>query len=68
MSENWATIFTTDKEYQAQIIAALLEENEVICQVVNKKDAAYLFGEIEIMVPAEWVIKAKAIIQKSEIH
>ncbi len=68
MSENWATIFTTDKEYQAQIIVALLEENDIICQVVNKKDAAYLFGEIEIMVPAQWVIKAKAIIHKSEIH
>jgi hypothetical protein len=62
MDKNWVKIISTKDAYKAEIYKGLLEENEIDVVLMNKQDSAYLFGEIDIYVIAEHVIKAKHII------
>jgi hypothetical protein len=68
MAGNWVKIHTVAQEYEAEIIKSILAEKEIDCVIVNKKDSAYLFGEIEIFVDVEDAFKAKQFIMnlKSE--
>jgi uncharacterized protein involved in tolerance to divalent cations len=67
MENDWVVIFTTSKQYEAEIINGLLTENEVECVVVNKQDSAYLFGEYELFVNREDILKAKTLIQNIDL-
>jgi hypothetical protein len=68
MENNWVIVHTVAQEYEAELIKSLLEQNNIDCVIVNKKDSAYLFGEIEIFVDVEDAFIAKQVIQnlKSE--
>jgi hypothetical protein len=68
MENNWVKIYTVSQEYEAEMIKGILDENEIGCVIVNKKDSAYLFGEIEIYVDVEDTFIAKQFIlnQKRE--
>jgi hypothetical protein len=61
---NWVIVYTTDQEYKAAIIQAVLEEGEIPSQLMNQKDTSYQFGEISIYVPSDMVISALDVIQK----
>ena len=67
MNENWQSIYSTQYEYKAEIIKAVLEENNIKCFVLSKKDSAYLFGEIELYVSPDNVLKAKKIIERDKL-
>ncbi len=58
--------YTTDKLYQAEIIKEILIDNHIRSIIMNKKDSAYNFGEIEIYVKANNIIKAKQLINEFE--
>lgn len=62
MDNNWIKIYSTTDIYKAEIYKGILEENDIKVILLNKQDSAYLFGEIEIYVLADNVIKAKRII------
>jgi hypothetical protein len=63
--EQWEKVFGTNAEYQAGILKALLEEENIVSIVVNKQDSSYLsFGEIEVYVKSEDVLKAKQLATK----
>ena len=62
MSEDWINIFTSSKLYEIELIRGLLLENDIESFVINKQDSAYLFGEIELLVQFNDVLKAKQII------
>jgi hypothetical protein len=64
MVGNWVKIHVVSQEYEAEIVKGLLEESDIDCVIVNKKDSAYLFGEIEIFVDVENAFLAKQIITK----
>jgi hypothetical protein len=68
MENNWVIVHTVAQEYEAELIKSLLVQNNIDCVIVNKKDSAYLFGEIEIFVDVEDAFIAKQVIQnlKSE--
>jgi hypothetical protein len=65
MTERQSCVYTTDKEYLAVIVQAILEENEIPSFVLNQRDSVYQVGEIKIFVPAEFTIKALDIIGKN---
>ena len=67
MENDWVVIFTTSKQYEAEIINGLLTENEIESVVVNKQDSAYLFGEYELFVNREDILKAKTLIQNIDL-
>jgi len=63
--EQWEKVYSTNAEYQAEILKALLEEENIVSIVVNKQDSSYLsFGDIEVYVKSEDILKAKQISTK----
>ena len=60
--ETWELIFSTATLYQAEILKSLLEEENIISVIINKQDSSYLsFGEIELYVKQDDVLRAKQI-------
>ncbi|MBN2174877.1 MAG: DUF2007 domain-containing protein [Bacteroidales bacterium] len=62
MDSNWIKIFSTSAQYKAEIIRGLLIDNDIEAIIVNKQDSAYLFGELEIFVHVDSVLKAKHVL------
>lgn len=67
MDSNWVNVYSTNLEYKAEIMKALLEEEDIQAILINKKDSAYLFGDIELYVHSDNVIKANRIITHEEL-
>ena len=68
MDEQWEVIFCCTTAYQAEILKAILEENEIPSFVINKKDSSYLFGDIEVYVQRNDVLIAKQIVNQFEAN
>ena len=68
MEEQWVVIFRCTAPYKAELLKAVLEENEIPTVVINKKDSSYLFGEIEVYVTQDDVMKAKQIVNRFEAN
>ena len=66
MDKNWVKIFSTGVTYKAEHLKGLLLENDIEAVIINKKDSAYLFGELELYVYADEAVKAKHIITTHE--
>jgi len=62
MSENWEVIYSTNQLYEAEMVKEMMADNEIECVIMNKMDSTYGFGEIELCVPTEEVLKAKQLI------
>lgn len=62
MDTNWVKIFSTGEYYKAELVKGLLLENEIECIIMNKQDSAYLFGELELYVQAEFAVRANHIL------
>ena len=59
-------IFRTHEDHLARLIVMKLEEEGMQVFYINKKDSSYNnFGQIELYVQREDVVKAKYIIDKS---
>lgn len=67
MDSNWVNVYSTNLEYKAEIMKALIEEEGIQVILINKKDSAYLFGDIELYVHNDHVIKANRIITREEL-
>lgn len=64
MDKNWVSIFNTPEIFKAELAKGLLEENEIECVLINKKDSFYHFGEIELFVKRDDILKAKYILKE----
>ncbi|MCE2496411.1 MAG: DUF2007 domain-containing protein [Flavobacteriales bacterium] len=62
---NLVQVYTTDKEYQAQLLTDKLRENGIEPFRLNKRDSMYPIGYIEIQVASEDVEKARTLIEES---
>lgn len=68
MEKDWTLVYTVDTSYKAQLVQEILEENDIISVVMNKKDSAYLsFGEVEIYVNRTNAEKANKLLLESKI-
>lgn len=67
MHENWQKIYSSQFEHKIEIVKAVLEDAGIQGVVVNKKDSFYLFGELELYVNPDHVIKAKRIINEESL-
>jgi hypothetical protein len=63
MYSDWVIIFTTPQIWEAELIKSVLHQNNIECISLNKRDSAYLIGEVEIYVSTSDVLNAKHIIQ-----
>ncbi len=63
MSE-WQKVFQDKQEYRAEIVKAVLSDNEIQAVLLTKKDSAYQFGHYEVLVSPDHVIRALKIINE----
>lgn len=55
---DWQAVFKDDREHRAEIVKAVLDDMEMNPVVVNKKVSQYGFGNFEIFVAPEHVMRA----------
>ncbi len=68
MEKDWVHIYTSSIEHQAQIVQAVLADNEIKAVLMNKKDSAYtMIGDVELYVNSNDVLRAKHIIKENEL-
>lgn len=62
--KGWQTIFRTDQAWQAEIVKAVLEDNNMTPVIISKRDSSYNnFGQYEVHVAADDVLRALQIIK-----
>ena len=64
MEKDWVLIFSTTEDFIAELARGILNENDIQNVVVDKKDRFYHFGEIEIYVHRDNIIKAKYLLKE----
>ena len=64
MGKDWALVYSTGQIYQAEMVKDILEDNAMEVVLLNKQDSFYLFGDIEIYVRPEDIIRAKFLIKE----
>lgn len=64
MDNNWRKVYSTGTLYKAEIVKDVLEENDIQAVLLNKQDSFYHFGDIEIYVQPDDVIRAKFLIKE----
>jgi hypothetical protein len=68
MNPDLVHIYSAGKSYQAELIRQKLADHEIPSFIVNKQDSAYMFGDIELFVHRDHVIRAKMLIREFEEH
>lgn len=59
--------YTSNKDYEIQIVKDILDDNGIESITINKQDMAYLFGDIELYVHRDNIITAKRIIETNKL-
>ncbi len=67
MDSNWRKIYSNTLEHRVKIVQAVLDDAGISSVIMNRKDSAYLFGDLELYVQAENVIRAKQIINRESL-
>lgn len=68
MEENLVHIYSTGQPYTAELVRQKLVDNNIGAFLVNKQDSIYKFGEVELYVNRDDVIRAKMLIKEFEDH
>ena len=64
MLKNKVLVYIADQCYKANLLSDVLAVNDIQSYIINKKDRNYLFGDVELYVDADDVIRAKPLIDK----
>ena len=65
MEKDWVIAYESRQEYLADIARTVLSDNDIESVIINKKDSVYnSFGDIEVYVNRDNLIRAKQILQK----
>jgi hypothetical protein len=67
LKDNWVVIYSSVYIHKVEIIQALLKEEDIDSIILNKRDSTYLFGEIELYVAIDNVLKSKQLISNNEL-
>ena len=66
MEENLVYIYSTGQPYTAELVKQMLIDNNIGAFLVNKQDSTYKFGEVELYVDRDDVIRSKMLINEFE--
>lgn len=61
---DWQRVYRDAREYRAEIVRSILDDNQLNPVILNKKDSAYQIGYFEVHVAPEHVLKALKIINE----
>jgi len=65
---NLVHIFSSGQAYQVEMVRQMLTDHNIQSFLVNKQDSAYKFGEVELYVDRDEVIRAKKLIQEFDYN
>ena len=68
MEPNLVYIYSSGQPYQAEMVKQMLTDHNIQSFLVNKQDSAYKFGEVELYVNRDDVIRAKKLIQEFDYN
>lgn len=64
MEDNWALIYSSNIVVDVEMKRIFLDENGINAIIINKQDSVYnTFGEVELYVNRDHILKAKQLIQ-----
>ncbi len=66
MEKDWVMIYTLKQEHNASILEEILNDNNINCIMINKKDSSMPIGNIEVYVHKNNEEKAKELIKEFE--
>lgn len=66
MEDNWVKIYTSEQQFQIELVKGLLKEHDIGSVSLNKQDSVYHIGSIELYVPVEDAFRAKQIIETDQ--
>ena len=66
MASEQVHIHSVGTLYLAELIRQMLAEHDIPSFIINKQDSVYKFGEIELYVNRDQVIRAKKLITEFE--
>ena len=64
MEANLVHIFSSGQPYKTEMARQMLTDHNIQSFLVNKQDSAYKFGDVELYVNRNDVIRAKKLIQE----
>jgi len=67
LKDNWVKIYSSVDFYKVEITQAVLKDQEIESVILNKRDSTYLFGEVELYVATDNVLKSKQIISNNDL-
>ena len=66
MDKELVHIYSTGQPYVAELVRQMLTDHNIQSFIVNKQDSAYKFGDIDLFVNRDHVIRAKMLIREFE--
>lgn len=66
MSSDLVHIYSAGSPYVAELVRQMLTDHNIQSFIINKQDSAYKFGEIELFVHRDDIIRAKMLIREFE--
>ena len=68
IEDHWEKVYSTDQNYQANIVNMKLRDNGIESVVIKKKDSVFLvFGDIEVYTDQKDAEKARKIIEENNL-
>ncbi len=68
MDSDWAKIYESENMVKVELARHTLKDAEIETVVINKKDRSYGFGEYELYVNRDMVIRAKKILKEFDFE
>jgi hypothetical protein len=66
MMDNWVKLISYDRIDEASLRKDLLQQKDIKSNIINKKDSAFLFGDVELYVNQDTYERALEIIKEFE--
>ncbi|MCK5136031.1 MAG: DUF2007 domain-containing protein [Bacteroidales bacterium] len=66
MASDLVHIYSAGSPYVAELVRQMLTDRNIQSFIINKQDSAYKFGDIELFVHRDEVIRAKMLIREFE--
>jgi len=66
MEKDWIVAYSTNQIYQAEILKEVLSDHDIESIIINKQDSVYKFGDVEVYVKRDQILKAKKLVQEFE--
>ena len=64
MEKDWVLVYSIGKLYRAELLKKVLDDNNIVCDIINKKGSAFPFGDIEVYVYKKDEAKALELVKQ----